>query len=110
MKENETQEHLSSTSPEGHGDAEEGSDLAEEPDQRRQDGDITCLPRNEKIRLIIQGLGLLGLLAGFLLFLFSGTVLPLFGTMVIVLLGYRRIDAWLDAAGRSRSSSALKKR
>jgi hypothetical protein len=102
MKENETQEHLSSTSPEGHGDAEEGSDLAEEPDQRQQDRDRTCLPRNEKIRLIIQGLGLLGLLAGFLLFLFSGTVLPLFGTMVIVLLGYRRIDAWLDAAGRSR--------
>ena len=99
MKENETQEHLSSTPAEGHGDAEEGSDLAEEPDQRRQDRDRTCLPRNEKIRLIIQGLGLL---AGFLLFLFSGTVLPLFGTMVIVLLGYRRIDAWLDAAGRSR--------
>lgn len=110
MKENETQEHLSSTPAEGHGNAEEGSDLAEEPDQRRQDRDRTCLPRNEKIRLIIQGLGLLGLLAGFLLFLFSGTVLPLFGTMVIVLLGYRRIDAWLDAAGRSRSSSALKKR
>src|SRR5258708_3426144 len=99
MKENETQEHLSSAPAEGHGDAEEGSDLAEEPDQRRQDRDRTCLPRNEKIRLIIQGLGLL---AGFLLFLFSGTVLPLFGTMVIVLLGYRRIDAWLDAAGRSR--------
>ena len=97
MKENETQEHLSSTPAEGHGDAEEGSDLAEEPDQRRQDRDRTCLPRNEKIRLIIQGLGLL---AGFLLFLFSGTVLPLFGTMVIVLLGYRRIDAWLE---RSRA-------
>ena len=64
--------------------------------------DITCLPRGEKIRLIIQGLGLLVLLAGFLLFLFSGTVLPLFGTIVIVLLGYRYIDAWLDAAGRSR--------
>src|SRR5258708_20861259 len=101
MKENETQEQLCSTSPEGHGDAEEGSDLAEEPDQRRQDRDITCLPRNEKIRLIIQGLGLLGLLAGFLLFLFSGTVLPLFGTMVIVVLGYRRIYPCLDAAGRA---------
>src|SRR5215469_7588345 len=76
----------------------------EEPDQRWQDRDIACLSRNEKIRLIIQGLGLLVLLAGFLFFLSSGTVLPLFGTMVIVLLGYRRIDAWLDAAGRSRLS------
>ena len=41
MKENETQEHLSSTPAEGHGNAEEGSDLAEEPDQRRQDRDRT---------------------------------------------------------------------
>ena len=102
MGENNTQEYRSFTPAEGQGRAEKVGDLVEEPGQRRQDRDIPCLPRNEKIRLIIQGLGLLVLLAGFLLFLFSGTVLPLFGTMVIVLLGYRRIDAWLDAAGRSR--------
>ena len=35
--------------------------------------------------------------AVFLLFLFAGTVLPLFGTMVVAFLGYRRIDTWLDA-------------
>lgn len=102
MGENNMQEHLSFTPAEGQGRAEKGGDPLEGPDQRRQDRDITCLLRNEKIRLIIQGLGLLVLLAGFLLFFFSGTVLPLFGTIVIVLLGYRCIDTWLDAAGRSR--------
>ena len=78
------------------------SDQPEEPPQRWRGEEVSCLLRNEKIRLIVLGLGLLALLTGFLLYLLSRTVLPLFGTMVVVLLGYRRLDAWLTTAERSR--------
>lgn len=81
--------------------SEEISALSAEPPQRCRDGEAPCLPRNEKIRLIVLGLGLLTLLVGFLLFLFSATVLPLFGTMVVAFLGYRHIDARLDTSERS---------
>ena len=82
--------------------SEEMSALSEEPPQRRTAAEAPCLPRNEKIRLVVLGLLLLALMAGFLLFLFSGTALPLFGTVVVAFLGYRRIDARLDASERSR--------
>jgi len=94
MGENNAKEHRSSTHARRQERSKEARNLLEEPDQRRQDGG--CLPRNEKIRLIILGLGMLLLLVGFVLFLFGGTVLPLFVTMVIVFLGYRCLDAWLD--------------
>jgi hypothetical protein len=82
--------------------SEERSALSVEPPQRWRAGEAPCLPRNERVRLVILVLGLLALLAGFLLFLFSRTVLPLFGAMVIAFLGYRRRDAWLDTEERSR--------
>ncbi len=94
MGENNAKEHRSSTHTKRQKRSEEARNLLEEPDQRRQDG--ACLPRNEKIRLISLGLGLLLLLTSFALFLFGGTVLPLSVTIVIVFLGYRRLDAWLD--------------
>lgn len=78
------------------------SDPLEEPPQRGRAGEAPCLPRNEKIRLAILGSSLLALLVGFLLFLFSGTALPLFGTMVVAFLGYRYTDARLDTSERSR--------
>jgi len=78
------------------------SDPLEEPPQRWRTGEVPWLPRNEKIRLFILGSSLLALLVGFLLFLFSGTTLPLFGTMVVAFLGYRYTDARLDTSERSR--------
>jgi hypothetical protein len=75
--------------------ASEQSDQPEAPPKRQRDEEVSCLPRNEKIRLVVLGLALLALLAGFLLYLSSGTVLPLFGTMVVAFLGYKRLDAWL---------------
>jgi hypothetical protein len=68
----------------------------EKPDQRRPDRDASVLSRIEEIRLVVLGLALLALLVCFLLDFFAGTILPLFVTMVIVFLGYRRLDAWLD--------------
>ena|ERR1700719_1284881 len=78
--------------------SEEMSALSEEPPQRRIAGEAPYLSRNEKIRLVILGSSLLALMVGFLLFLFSGTALPLFGTVVVAFLGYRHIDARLDAS------------
>jgi hypothetical protein len=94
MDENETRERSSPARVEGRSEV----DLVDEPDQPRQGRYTSCMPREEKIRLIVLGLALLALLEGFLLFLFAGTVLPLFGTMVLAFLGYGRIDTWLDAA------------
>jgi Flp pilus assembly protein TadB len=95
MGENNAKEHRSSTHAKRQKRSEEARNLLEEPDQRRRDG--ACLLRNEKIRLISLGLGLLLLLASFVLFLLGGTVLLLSVTIVVVFLGYRRLDAWLDA-------------
>jgi hypothetical protein len=96
MKEHETLEHPSSTPARGDGCIEEESDPPEEPDQRRQDKQTPGLPREEQIRLVVLGLALLALLVGFLLDRFTGAILPLFATMVVAYLGYRRLDAWLD--------------
>jgi len=103
MKENETREQSSTAETVGDGQKEEVVDPVDEPDQRWQDLQLQCLLRNEKIRLAIIGMALIGLILSFLVFLRAGTVLPLFVTMVVAYLGYRCIDAWLDAA-RVRSS------
>ena len=75
--------------------AEFGDDQPEEPPQRWRDEAEAYQGRQEKIRLIALGFALLSLLAGFLLYLLSKAVFPLFGAMVIVYLGYRRFDYWL---------------
>jgi hypothetical protein len=80
---------------------EEGSEPVEEPNQRRQDGHIQRRGPNEKIRLVILGVALLAMILSFLVFLRTGTVLPLFVTMVVVYLCYRRIDRYLDTSERS---------
>jgi hypothetical protein len=80
---------------------EEVSEPVEEPDQRRQDMQMRHLPRNEKIRLAIISVALLALILSFLVFLFSGTVLPIFVTTVVVYLCYRYIDRHLDTSERS---------
>ena len=100
MDENKAREQVFPAAAEGR--SELVSDQLEEPPQRQGAGEVCCLPRNEKIRLIVLGLALLVLLAGFLLYLIGGTVLPLFGTLVVAYLGYRRLDAWLDTAEQSR--------
>src|ERR1700726_3285582 len=100
MDENNTQEQPAPTLVAVHGDSEEGSDLQEEPDQRRRDWDRTGPTHNECIRFIAMGVALLALLAGFLFYLFSRTVLPLLGAMVVAFVGYRCLDAWLDRTER----------
>jgi uncharacterized protein involved in cysteine biosynthesis len=80
---------------------EEGRKPVEEPDQRRQDMHMQRWRRNERIRVVMIGVALLALILSFLVFLFSGTVLPMFVTMVVVYLCYRYIDRHLDTSERS---------
>jgi hypothetical protein len=101
MKENETREQPS-TAAAVDGCSEEMGDPVDEPDQRWQDPQLQCMLRNEKIRLVIIGAALLAMILSFLVFLRAGTVLPLFVTMVVAFLGYRRIDRRLDTSERSR--------
>lgn len=101
MKENETREQPS-TDAAGDGCSEEMGGPIDEPDQRWQDLQLQCLLRNEKIRLVIIGAALLAMILSFLVFLRTGNVLPLFVTMVVAFLGYRRIDKRLDTSERSR--------
>jgi hypothetical protein len=96
MKENEISGHPYPVPVEENRRSEEVNSALEKPDQRRPDRDASALPRIEEIRLVVLGLALLALLVCFLLDFFAGTILPLFVTMVIVFLGYRRLDAWLD--------------
>jgi hypothetical protein len=95
MTEHELQEHPSSASAEGLEQAEGGE--PEEPPQRRGSEEAACLMHHEKRRLLALGLALIALLAGLLLDLLSRNILPLFAVVVLVYLGYTRLDALLAA-------------
>ena len=58
--------HVKSNTP------KEGSELVEEADQRSQEIHMRRLLRNERIRLVIIGLGLLAIILSAVLFLFTG--------------------------------------
>ncbi len=104
MRENDAQGRPSSPSPPlaSYSSPEEMSEPEEEPDQRWRRRQIECLLRNEKIRLIIICIGLLALLGSFLLFLYTGNVLPLFVTIVIAYPFCRWLGASLDTAETSQ--------
>jgi hypothetical protein len=74
---------------------EEGSELVEEADQRSQDTHMQGLVHSERIRLAIICLGLLAIILSAVLFLFTGTIVVLFVTIVIVPLFYRSVDVYL---------------
>ena len=75
---------------------EEGSELVEEPDQRSRDMHIQRLLRNERIRLVIIGIGFLAIILSAVLFLFTRSIVALFVTIVVVPLFYRCVDVYLD--------------
>ena len=87
--------HVKSKTP------KERSELVEEADQRSQDIHMQRLLRNERIRLVIIGLGLLAIILSAVLFLFTGSIVALFLTIVIVPLFYRCVDIYLDTSEAS---------
>ena len=80
---------------------EEGSELIEEPDQRSQDTHMQRLLRNERIRLVIIGIGFLAIILSAVLFLFTRSIVALFVTIVVVPLFYRCVDMFLDKSEAS---------
>ena len=74
---------------------EEGSGLGEEADQRSQDTHMQRLLCSERIRLVIICIGLLAIILSAVLFLFTGSIVALFVTIVIVPLFYRSVDVYL---------------
>ena len=104
MGENDLQEHASHFQPSlARSNApEEMSEPEEEPDQRWRKRQKERLLRDEKIKLIIICIGLLALLLSFLLFLYTGNFLPLFGAIVIAYPFCRWLDADLDTSETSQ--------
>jgi hypothetical protein len=99
MNEHDTQEQPSKAVG-GDGWCEEAGNPAEEPGQRWQDQQRQL--RNERIRLLLLCMSMLALLMGLLLDLFVRAYVPLFVVLVVVYLGYRSIDAWLDTHEQPR--------
>jgi uncharacterized membrane protein SpoIIM required for sporulation len=84
-------------------ETEEGNKPTEEPDQRQQEIFLERELRNERIRLVIISIGLLAIILSAVLFLFTGSIVALFVTIVIVPLFYRSVDVYLvksEAYGR----------
>ena len=104
MIEHDTQQRDTNPAPVQSKMPEEGSELVEEADQRSQDTHMRRLLRNERIRLVIMGIGLLAIILSAVLFLFTGTVVALFVTIVIVPLFYRSVDVYLDTSEARRLS------
>jgi hypothetical protein len=104
MGENDLQEHASHFQPPlvRSNAPEEMSEPEEEPDQRWRKRQKERLLRDEKIKLIIICIGLLALLLSFLLFLYTGNFLPLFGAIVIAYPSCRWLDADLDTSETSQ--------
>ncbi len=80
---------------------EEGNEPVEEPDQRRQEMLVQHELRNERIRLVIIGVVLLAIILSAVLFLFTGSIVPLFIAIVVVSLLYRGVDVYLDKSEAS---------
>ncbi len=102
MIEHDAQQPDTNPAPVKSNTPEEGSELVEEADQRSQDMHMQRLLRNERIRLVIIGLGLLAIILSAVLFLFTGSIVALFVTIVVVPLFYWSVDVYL---GKSEASA-----
>jgi hypothetical protein len=102
MREHDAQQPDADPAPVKSNMPEEGSELVEETDQRSQDTYMQRLLRNERIRLVIIVIGLLAIILGAVLFLFTGSIAALFVTIIVVPLFYRCVDVYL---GKSEASA-----
>ena len=69
--------------------------LSQELDQQLQATCLQRLRRHERIRLLILGMGLLVIILCTVFFVFAGTIIPLFATIVVVPLCYWCVDGYL---------------
>ena len=76
-------------------ETEEGNKPTEEPDQRQQEIFLERELRNARIRLLIICIGLFVIILSAFLYLFMGSIVALFVTIVVVPLFYRCVDVFL---------------
>ena len=81
--------------------AGEGSACVEEPSTALQVTLVQRFRRHERIRLLILGIGLLVILLSIVCFVFSGTIVLLFATIVVVPLCYWCVDRYLNTSETS---------
>jgi hypothetical protein len=101
MIEHDVQQPDTNPAPVKNNTPEEGSELVEEADHRSQDMYLQHLLRNERIRLVIIGIGLLAIILSAVLFLFTGSIVALFVAIIVVPLFYRCVDVYLDKSKAS---------
>ena len=73
----------------------EGSECVEGPSKAFRLTSVQRFRRHERIRLLILGMGLLVIMLSTVFFVFKGTIVPLFATIVVVLLFYWCVDVYL---------------
>ena len=72
-----------------------GSESVEEPGRALHVTLVRRLRRHERIRLLILGMGLLVIMLSIAFFVFSGSIVLLFATIVVVPLCYWCVDVYL---------------
>lgn len=72
-----------------------GSECVEERSRALHVTLVQRLRRHERIRLLILGMGLLVIMLSIAFFVFSGSIVLLFATIVVVPLCYWCVDAYL---------------
>ena len=79
----------------------EGSECVEEPGRALQIRLLQRLRRHERIRLLILGMGMLVIMLSTVFFVFTGSIVPLFATIVVVPLCYWCVDRYLKQSETS---------
>ena len=95
MREPEAQQRVSELPQPKSNMPGKGSESIEEPSRALQVTLMQRLRRHERIRLLILGMGLLVIMLSTVFFVFSGSIVLLFATIVIVPLFYWCVDAHL---------------
>jgi hypothetical protein len=102
MRESEVQQRVTELPQPKSKTREEGSESVEEPSRALHVTLVQRFRRHERIRLLILGMGLLVIMLSILFFVISGTIVPLFETIVVVplLKGSTILDSRLVRAQR----------
>ena len=101
MRESEVQQRVTELPQPKNDMPGKGNESVEEPSWALQVTLVQRLRRHERIRLLILGMGLLVIMLSTACFVFSGTIVPLFATIVVVPLCYWCVDRYLNTSETS---------
>jgi Flp pilus assembly protein TadB len=95
MRESEVQQRVTELPQPKSKTREEGSESVEEPSRALHVTLMQRLRRHERIRLLILSMGLFVTMLSTVFFVFSGSIVLLFATIVVVPLCYWCVDRYL---------------